>query len=89
MARNITQEERQLLKLIEKLPFPEEEKNAWSDRIRNGDMSDELAEEIRQKLTHHIEGEEDPSLRTRHLPEYTNLVRRWRLSSQSHNFGRR
>lgn len=89
MPRNITQDERQLIKLIEKLPFADEQKTAWADQIRNGNMSEELAEEIRQKLSTPTEGEENAAARTRYLPEMALLVKRWRLSSQSRNFGRR
>mgnify|MGYP000577917112 CR=1 FL=1 len=89
MARINTQEERLLLKLIEKLPLPVEDKNGWSERIRNGEMSAELAEEIRVKLAAPVEGDANPAVRARHLAELANLVRRWRLSSQSHHFSRK
>jgi hypothetical protein len=87
MAHNITQEERQLLKIIEKLPVTEEEKNAWNERIHGGEMSNELAEEIRQKLTTPVEGADNLN-QTRHLTELANVVRRWRLASQSRNFAK-
>lgn len=93
MAKTITQEERQLIKLVEKLPFSDEEKNPWLERIRNGEMSKELADEIRQKLTTPAEGaqenEQATAKRARDLVELSNLVKRWQLSSQAHNFGRR
>jgi hypothetical protein len=91
MAKGNTQEERQLIKLIEKMPVSEEERNGWSERIRSGDMSAELAEEIRVKLATPVEGEDEQGTgtRTRYLAELANLVRRWRLSSQTHNFGRK
>ena len=89
MAHNNTQEERQLLKLIEKLPFPEEEKNEWTSRIRGGEMSAGLAEEIRLKLAALPENKQNPGSHVRHLAELANLVRRWRLTSQAHNFSRK
>lgn len=91
---NTTQEERQLIKLIEKLHLSDENKTGWAERIRNGEMSEELAEEIRQKLNEHAEGEQantEQALanRARNQVELTNLVKRWRLSNQSRNFGRK
>lgn len=92
MHKTQTQEERQLIKLVEKLPFPEEEKNGWLERIHNGEMSEEMADEIRQKITGLSEAEDDErgqANRTRYLTELTMLIKRWRLSSQSHNFGKK
>ncbi len=88
MHKTTTQEERQLIKLVEKLPLPDEEKNSWAERIRNGEMSAELAEEIRQKLV--APGDEhDQANRMRYLAELTMLVKHWRLSSQSRNFAKK
>lgn len=93
MARSITQEERQLLKLVEKLHVPDEEKSAWAERIRNGDMSRDLAEEIRQRLSTPPEGEQESDQAAAHraqsLAELAVMVKRWQLSSQARNFGRR
>ncbi len=92
MHKTTTQEERQLIKLVERLTLPDEEKAAWAERIRNGEMSAELAEEIRQKLTAAAEQEGDDRAqanRTRQLAELTMLVKRWRLSSQSRNFAKK
>ncbi len=87
MHKTTTQEERQLIKLVEQLPLADEEKTAWAERIRNGEMSAELAEEIRQKLAAEPENDErGQANRTRHLAELAMLVKRWRLSSQSRNF---
>ncbi len=92
MPKTSTQEERQIIKLIEKMPLPEEEKNIWIERIRDGNMSEELADEIRQKVTGMEEAEGDErgqANRTRYLTELSMLVKRWRFASQSHNFGKR
>jgi hypothetical protein len=85
----MTQDERQLVKFVEKLPIDDESKNNWLERIRGGDMSDELAEEIRQKLAPQ-EGEDEhhTANRTRHLVELSMLIKRWRFSTQSKNFTR-
>jgi hypothetical protein len=89
----LSQDERQLIKLIEKFHLPEEEKTSWIERLRNGEMGEELAAEIRQKVSEHQEGEANDeqhvAMRTRFLTELTMLVKRWRLTHQSHNFGRK
>lgn len=92
MNKNTTQEERQLLKLVEKMPFGEDVKNPWLERIRNGEMNEELINEIREKITalEEPEGEGRGQVnRTRYLTELTMLVKRWRLSSQANNFRRK
>lgn len=92
MAKNITQEERQLAKLVEKLPVPPEEKNVWLERIRGGEMSEELAEEIRSKvvaLDDSADNQRGAVNKTRFLTELAMLIRRWRLSSQANNFRKR
>ncbi len=86
MHKTNTQEERQLIRLVEQLPLPDEEKNGLAERIRNGEMSAELAEEIRQKLTQPGADEREQAQHTRYLAELTMLVKRWRLSSQARNF---
>lgn len=92
MPKTNTQEERQIIKLVESMHLPEENKTQWVERIRNGDMSVELADEIRQKVTEMGEAEGDERAqanRTRYLTELTMLIKRWRFSSQSRNFGKK
>ena len=90
----ISQDERQLIKLVEKLHLPDEDKNGWVERIRNGEMSEELADEVRQKLSIPIDetqenAEQHAATRTRQLTELAMLVKRWRFTNQSRNFSRR
>lgn len=91
MAPRMTAEERQILKLIEEMPISDEDRTRLTDSIQNGGMTEELAEEIHQLLSSHPEGEghEQAVNRTRVLIQFTNLVKRWRLSQQSRHFGRR
>jgi hypothetical protein len=87
-----TQEERQLVKLLEKAHLPEEKKEPWLERIRNGEMSEDLAEEIRTSMASQNEGDADERAqanRARFLADLAMIVRRWRLSSQANNFRRR
>jgi hypothetical protein len=90
----MSQEERQLIKLVEKLRLTEEEKNGWLEQIRGGNMSEDLADEIRQKLSAPVDtteanAEQQAAMRTRNLTELAMLVKRWRLANQSRNFSRK
>jgi len=73
--------------------LPEEDKTRWTESIRNGEMSEDLAAEIRQKLTDAQDepeaDEQKAAVRNRHLTELSMLVKRWRFTNQSHNFGRK
>ena len=92
MPKTTSQEERQLIKLVEKLSLSEEDKLSLIERIRNGEMSKELVEEIRQKLAAPEGAQETDQVtakRARDLVELSMLLKRWQLSSQSHNFGRK
>lgn len=88
MAHHNTPDEIKLIKLIEKMPFTSEEKQGWIDTIKTGSFGEELAEEIRQKLTSHQEGQPDQPGHARLLVEYARRVKQWRLSTQSRHFGR-
>ena len=90
----ISQEERQLVKLVEKLHLPTEDKTGWIERIRNGEMSDELADEVRQKLASQVDetqenADQHAAIRNQNLVELAMLVKRWRFSNQSRHFSRR
>jgi hypothetical protein len=85
----LSQDERQLVKFVEKLPVSEEDKNGWLERIRGGEMSEELADEIRKKIAEgENEDEHKSANRARYLVELSMLIKRWRFSNQSHNFQR-
>lgn len=90
MAKTQSQEERQLIKLVGQLPVGEEERTAWTEQIQRGDMNEDLAETIRTRLAAPVEGDDAANnRRARFQVEFANLVRRWRLSNQARNFGRR
>ena len=50
MAIHNTPEERQIVKILEKLATPDAERQAWIDEIHTTGMSEELAEQIHQYL---------------------------------------
>ncbi len=89
MAPRNTVEEKQIIKLLQQLQMDDAKRNAWIEQIQTTGLTEEIAEEIHQMLTSGDGEHADQIARTRHLMEFTNLVKRWRLSIQSKHFGRR
>lgn len=91
MAHHLSPEEKQILKLVEKVAAPEETRKAWETEIQANGLTEEIAEGIRKALSTVPEGEVETSemARGRMLMEFTSLVKRWRFADQSRNFGRR
>ncbi|NMC54324.1 MAG: hypothetical protein GYA48_11895 [Chloroflexi bacterium] len=79
-----TPEEREIIKLIPKLPVQESDKNQWMQQIDEFGLTEELVEEIREKLNQPVAGQEDQAGRYR--MQLARLVQRWRLASQSRHF---
>lgn len=91
MAVHNTPEERKLIQLIGQMPLSTEQKQSWTDTIREYGLNEELAEEIRQKLVQIPEGEDEPAKarRARLAIELTQLVKQWRFSQQARHFNKR
>ena len=91
MAHHLSPEEKQILKLVEKVAEPEETRKAWEAEIQTNGLTEEIAEGIRKSLTTVPEGEVETGemARGRLLMEFTALVKRWRFADQSRHFGRR
>jgi len=91
MAHHLSPEEKQILKLVEKVAAPEETRKAWETEIQANGLTEEVAEGIRKALSTVPEGEVETSemARGRMLMEFTSLVKRWRFADQSRHFGRR
>jgi hypothetical protein len=85
MAFKISREERQLLKLIRKMPIDEKVTKKWYETISESGLTIELAEEIRLKLADAPDGAKNKMLAT---VELNKIVNHWRLTSQKKNFGR-
>ena len=85
MTAHQTPVERDLLKLIERLPLAEEEKSAWVESLQTDGLTEELAEEMRKRLSTGSE-EGGQMSRTRHLSSLMLIIRRWRLERQSKTF---
>jgi hypothetical protein len=83
-------EERKLISLIGHMPVPEEDRLVWIENLQINGLSEELAEQIRQKLmSSPVEDNEAAKAhRASSLTGLTRLIKQWRLSRQSHNFAR-
>lgn len=81
MPAHNTNEERQILAWLEKLPDTFKTKAKWIKRLDEDGMTDELAEEIRKKLL-----KEESADKTRHLVEFTRLTKTWRMAEQAKHF---
>ena len=85
MAVKISAEERQLVKLIKKMPVDPKETKKWVETIQDTGLTIELAEEIRQKLT---DTPDDAKNKMLVIVELNKIINHWRLASQKKNFGR-
>jgi hypothetical protein len=89
MAAHNLPEEKQILKFLEKVPFTDKKKKTWSEQIRQSGFSQEMADTIHKDLIKPPKkGSESPDL-THYVIEFTGLVNRWRLASQSRNFAKK
>jgi hypothetical protein len=86
MAIHNSPEERQIVKLLEKLPIPEAERQAWIDEIQSSGMTEELATQIHDRLNAPGDGEEALPNRTTHILEFTQAIRHWRLALGAKRF---
>ena len=86
MAIHNSPEERQIIKLLEKMPFPEAERQAWIDEIQGSGMTEELAAQIHDRLT--AAGGEQPQVHNRamYAVEFSQAVRHWRLALGAKKF---
>jgi hypothetical protein len=85
MAVKISAEERQLVKLIKKMPVDPKETKKWVETIQDTGLTIELAEDIRQKLT---DAPDDAKNKMLVIVELNKIINHWRLASQKKNFGR-
>lgn len=86
MAIHNTPEERQIVKILEKLSSPEAEHQEWINQIHTMGMTEELAEEIQQNLTSSVEGETGVGNKALVAVEFAKMIRRWRMAKGAKKF---
>jgi hypothetical protein len=91
MAHHLSPEEKQILKLVEKITTDDATRKTWEEEITTNGLTEEIAEGIRKALTAVPDGEQETTEMTRGrlLIEFSTLVKRWRFAYQAKNFGRR
>ncbi len=90
MTHHLSTEDKQFIKLIERIPVEDGVKGNWIELTQTNGMTEETAEEIRTFLTTVPENEDEAAEmgRGRLLMEFTTLLKKWRLAFQSKHFGR-
>ena len=88
MAVHNTVEERELIKLIEKMPFSDEKKQTWIANIRENGLTEDLIKELQQQLAEHEENDPTAAQRARQVMQLNILIRSWRLAAQKKVFKR-
>lgn len=86
MALHNTPAERQIIKLLEKTTLPEEETKAWIEQIQTNGMTEDVADQILERLNHPAESDAPMHNRSILVVEYTRLVRQWRMAQGSRKF---
>ncbi len=86
MAFHNTAEERQVIKLLAKTSLPAEVTGAWVEQIQTVGLSEELAEQIHNRLSHPVEGDAPLHNRAILILEFSQLVRKWRLVAGARKF---
>jgi hypothetical protein len=91
MTHHLSPDEKQILKLVEKVAVPAEIRKGWEEAIQTNGLTQETIEEIQKALAAVPQGEEETAemARGRLLVEFTSLVKRWRFADQSRHFNRR
>ena len=86
-GKNIAETQR-LVKFIERLPFSEKDKKTWLAELHENGINDEMVEDVHQKFlkitTDKLGRDWD---RARDNMEITGIIKQWRLSQASKNFG--
>jgi hypothetical protein len=91
MARRTSTEETKLLKVIERMPLDPDTKTRWVEILQDSGLNEDLAKEIQETIAglEHPEEEDDRARQARASIEVNNTIRRWRLSENLKNMGRR
>ncbi len=90
MTQKVSQKEKLILQAIEKLPFAEEDKNAWKETIQNSGANEELVKDMLEKSSLLSAGEEGDSLAlARNTAELTRQIHGWRLEQNLGNLSNR
>jgi hypothetical protein len=87
MAGQHSPEEKNLLKLIESVPFEEEDKSGWTRQIHEAGMTIELLNEIHAKLQEiPVEKFAGDWQHAKFNMDFAGILKRWQLGEASRHF---
>jgi hypothetical protein len=86
MAIHNSPEERQIIKLVEKIPFAEADRKAWIEQIQATGVSEELVEQIHAHLTSQTDGKAAIPNRAIYSVEFSKAVQHWRMALGAKKF---
>jgi|GEM_PF-2394116 len=89
MSQQSTHEEKQLVKLIEDMPIPDETKGNWIERIETDGLNEELVDEIHAVLTSDSAQVKESTHLIQTNANFTRIVRQWRLTQQTQSYKKR
>ena len=85
-----TSERAKIVRIIENLPFTEEDQKQWIEGIDKSGLDESIVKEMKEKITVFQEPTEEETLkRKRYLSELNLFLRRWRLSQNLNQFQKR
>lgn len=88
--KNKTTDKAKIIRIIENLPFDEEDQKRWIEIINESELEEFIIKEMKEKIAEFQEPTEDEILdRKRLLSELNLFLRRWRLSQNLNQFQRR
>lgn len=90
MAIKKKTDQSKLIKVIERLPFPDEDKSDWVETLTNDGLNEVMIKEIRSKVPSLPQCEEGEELiRAQTITKLNSFFRQWRLSQNLRGFDKR
>ncbi len=87
MAGHRSPEEKNVIKLVESTPFSDDDKKAWTDRIQEDGLSEELLNEIHAKLKEiPVDKFSGDWQHAKINMDFTGIVKRWQMGEASKHF---
>lgn len=87
MAERSNLEKQKVIHIIQQVPFTDEEKNLWIDNLEANGITEELLDELYEKLlTIPLEKFSSDWMRAKFTTDLARFTRQWRMSNASRQF---
>ena len=87
MAERSNLERQKVIHIIQQAPFTDEEKTLWIDNLEANGITEELLDEIHEKLlTIPLEKFTSDWMRAKFTTDLAQFTRQWRMSNASRQF---